>query len=809
MSSSALFAQHAKPVLELADLLGALGQKDVGPFLNEAKNRLDRFEEAAIQAGANQSSAAAARYALLVILDTKARANPALPIKRWSAGAHGVLFEGRDINLSGLKELRIKAQSAGEDYKGISVFLAHCIDNVEGIGIEAVARRHKPRRRLSAWVALCVLCLLTGAVVIYQIGQVRAVSASLERHLAEATSIRIRNSVEQADRLDALKLAISAKIAEREALPQGFLDSLPFLSTEKTAQQVYSDAVSAVLPRQIVQVINRSLAKDEEGLAVFDSLRAKSIMEGRSAWSSHYLAGWLTQNEDLSEGADRLATHAYGLRKPDSYQVPIQPELLAVALDIAKETTSSERAYLELSRLDQFRAIAPLDLSQSVRGLSSIVSKRSGRPMNASIPGQFTKEGWIYARDVGIPAAIAKSKEESALILGDTDSQPVVPEALLEMLQIETNQYWTDILNDLEVRPFDDQRSSIQITGQLGTPNNPLARLFMLLWDQVGGNDRQRSHENQLAVAIAFGPLVQYVEKGKMEEVSQLFSELNVAIASLSPDDEVSSRRLINVNARSRSISALAAAPVFVSQIVEEVLARASSATLDKLKNPAQLEWEHGLSGQCRATLANAYPFAEGADLPLDRFAAFFGYGGVIDRFERGYLSQLLDRSEEKWRWKPEARFAGFDRDTVVFFQHAFKLRKSLFKSGIVMEIPIVVTALGQSGRTEISIGGQRANVSTDAAPAQFTWPGDQPERGMSVAMTNATGRDIIEVEGDWGFLRLLDGYRLRRRDEGKRFRVDLKGETSRLFADIEFDSPFNPISLRKLFQDMKCPITL
>jgi len=483
--------------------------------------------------------------------------------------------------------------------------------------------------------------------------------------------------------------------------------------------------------------------------------------------------------------------------------------LLVDAIGIAEETTATERAYLELLRLDRFQQIAPLDLSQEVRGLSQIVLRRSGRPMNAPISNQFTLDGWNYARDTGIAEAISKSRQQSVLIFGKPAGSSVAPEELLMRLQIETNQHWTDLLNDLEVRPFDDQRSSIQISGQLGKPNNPLTQLFALLWEEVGGNDRKRSHENQLAVAIAFGPLIQYVENGKMAEVAQLFSDLNVAIASLSPDDEVSTRRLMNVNARTRSISALSAAPVLVSQIIEDVLARASSATLDKLKNPAQLHWDREVSAQCRTTLSNAYPFSEGADLSINRFATFFGFGGVIDQFERGYLSHFIDRSEDKWRWKPEARFAGFNRDTALFFQQAFTLRDSLFKSGIVMEIPVIVTSLGQSGHAEITIGGQKADVSIDAAPAQFIWPGNQSERGMSVVITNASGRDVLGVGGDWGFVRLLTSYRLRSRDEGKRFRVDLKGETGRLFADIEFASPLNPISLRNMFQDMKCPPTL
>ena len=84
---------------------------------------------------------------------------------------------------------------------------------------------------------------------------------------------------------------------------------------------------------------------------------------------------------------------------------------------------------------------------------------------------------------------------------GGAPEAPVREEALLEELQRRTLEAWSDELADLRVKPFTDQPGSVLISGTLGRSGSPLEALFRAVWHEVGGDDRSRSHLNQLRVA--------------------------------------------------------------------------------------------------------------------------------------------------------------------------------------------------------------------------------------------------------------------------------------------------------------------
>ena len=803
MSDAALFAKLAKPVLDLGTYLGAARADDLEPLLNEAKTRLDTFEREAIKAGALDSSTAAARYGLLVILDGKGRNNPNVPLKRWSAGVHGTLFEGRDVSLNGLKDLHRKAAEAGGTFKPIGTFLQHCIDAAES----SQAHTIPPNRSISKKALIGGALLVITAAAIGLLWMKNAASQRVTTQLDapyRAVISQAASSPEQlAMRLDALLSATEAVKAENEA---SLLGRLLFMNPVSEAEALYRDALRVTLPRVLNQSLQRSLSQEENPRRIYDSLRAMAILERKSPWSAGYLAGWADSGGIASDDLTYLADHIAQMEPLTAFNLALDTETLTIAREIALESTLEDRAYLELTRLDQVLALPDIVLTDRINGLESILIRRSNTPLSKPIPGLYSRAGWAISREKAATLALEKAKAESLTLLGDEATQPVSPALILSKLQTDTNTHWRQILDDLRVRPFDDQASSIRISGALGSPRNPLTDLFALLWAEVGGTDRTRTHKDQLAIAINFGPLIQYVEQGKMAEVSQLFSGLNVALATLSPGDQVSSRRLMDVNARARSISALSTAPIFVSQIVEDVLTQAAGATSDAIGNPVQLLWEQDGLAACRAVLTGRYPFSEGDDADISAFRDLFGTGGILDRFERNHLTRLLDKGETNWRWTPEALFTGFSRDTAQFFQTAYTLREGLFGGDKSMDTELLITSLGQSGPTTLSIGGQTAPISNETPPVSYKWPGDQPRKGVEVAFTDS---DSLRHAGPWGLFRLLDTLRLRPREDGKRYRIDFKGTSGRLFVDIEFETAINPVSLRPLLKDLTCPAKL
>jgi type VI protein secretion system component VasK len=90
--------------------------------------------------------------------------------------------------------------------------------------------------------------------------------------------------------------------------------------------------------------------------------------------------------------------------------------------------------------------------------------------------------------------------------------------------------------------------------------------------------------------------------------------------------------------------------------------------------------------------------------------------------------------------------------------------------------------------------------------PAMLAWPGPDPAQGVAVSFDS--GGTIAEP-GTWGLLRLLAGLRLREREGGQRYLVDLRSDSGRLFLEMAFPTALNPVSGLELAKGFTCPATL
>ena len=229
-------------------------------------------------------------------------------------------------------------------------------------------------------------------------------------------------------------------------------------------------------------------------------------------------------------------------------------------------------------------------------------------------------------------------------MLGAPAAAPVTEEALLEVLQGRTIDAWSDELADLRVRPFTDQPSSLLVSGTLGRRDSPLESLFRAVWHEVGGDDRSRSYADQLKVATSFGPMIQFVEQGRMAEIEQVFAGLNVALAALGSDAEVSRRRLMDVQHRAASIATLNQAPRLVVQIIEDVLAQTTASREGGGRPRAALAWQRDLAAACRAALDRPLSLRAGRRRRRPRRGRRLPRAdGALARFYAAELAPLLD----------------------------------------------------------------------------------------------------------------------------------------------------------------------
>lgn len=795
-----VFAGLSAPMLALAAEAARAPDPDPAALAAEARRRAEAFETAALRAGVAREVVGEARDALIAVLEARALGNPALVPGRWARARRRALPGVPEPDAALLARRRAAAEAAGPARRDLARFLRHCE--------EAVAAAPPPRGSGGVrWGFLAPFLFLTALAAWAGWAEWRYATRLLAEvpELEEVVRAGEASPAAAAGQLDAIGAAAAAVAARAGDSPLGLAARLGRFGPVEAAERRYAAAVDALLPGLLGEAIAETLATEGGSLELYDTLRTLAILQGAAPWQPGFVSGWLAERAGSDPTVGALARHAGALSGLPQGLPAQDAELLAQARAIAAEGDPAAFAFLELARDPRMQAL-PGWSPAGVPDLATVLVRRSGRPIDQAIPGLFTAAGWAAAVDGAAREATLRAAAEGARVLGLRAGAPVNEDVLFEELQLRTLDAWSEELDDLRVRPFTDQPGSVLVSGTLGRSGSPLEALFRAVWHEVGGDDRRRSHVNQLRIATRFGPMIQFVEQGKMADIARLFAGLNVALSALDADAEVGRRRLMDVRARAVSVETLNQAPRLLVQIVEDVLAQTAASQEMLLKPRVALDWQRDLSGPCRFALADRYPFAAGADADLAEVAALIGPEGVLTRFAAGALAPLLDRSESPWRWKPQARLSGFRPESAAFFERAAAVGQALLAPG---GVSLTLTALAQRGAATVSLGGVSARVETSGDPAVLTWPGPDPAAGLGIAFATEAAPEARAWEGPWGLLRFLDGLRLRARDGGQRYLLDVRLERTRAYMELAFASPENPAAARGLVAGLTCPPAL
>ena len=809
MEGAGIIDRAAEPVLAFADRLAGVQDERQSDLLKHSAVLLDRFTVTLQRAGIPGPAVPPARAALALILDQKARENRQIDVTRWGPEARRLLFEGREVSSADLAEYLRRAGEA-PDHRQTVAFVSACL-----------ARLDKGRRAFdtspvaanwSGIVAVLVVAYLMavagwGTWVEWRFH--RDLAAAFEASALEIGLDRAGPFPDLAPRLDRLAAEAENAAGTRAKAPISLLAGPLGYDAALHADAAYQDALQRHLPPLLSAAVDRALASEGEPAAAYDTLRAWSVLSGQAEWQADWLAGWAADRAGADPALAGLAPHLAALDPPATPPSPPDTELLDQARSIAAEAPEPDRAYLELRRSATVAALPGWQPDNAVPGLSVILRRKSGLPMDLAMPGLYTQAGWDHARDFGAGLAVQSARDQ-AVRLFPTPPKPQndTPDVLMDRLQDDTLARWSDYLADLRVREFATPDASVRISGELARRSSPLEALLRQVWLQAGGTDRRRSHPQQIEIAAVFGPMIQYVEAGRMQEIATLFAGLNVALAARDRNDERGQQRLMSVQDRAASVAALGVAPRVVVQLVEDTLAQTGAEHADLLSNTLTRVWQTEVLETCLAVTQGRFPFAEGGDADPDQVQRLLAPGGMVDRFVKARAAQMLDMTDTPWRWKPEARFEGLNPDSAIFLQRATEIGAGLFPNGRPGAV-LTLSALAERGRAFVRLGGAGGPVEAATDSLVLAWPGSDPQAGIEVVFNTGAGEARLAQPGYWGLLRLLAPLRLRDRDSGKRFLVDLKAEGSRLFLEILVDTPQNPIALRKLMQGFTCPPVL
>lgn len=783
---------------------------DLRAVLVEARARLDRFADELREARLPPASVAPARLAMALWIDAAARRNADLPRRDWSAAAHRLIFEGEAMSEARLRELQARAAGAGPAFADLARFLEGCLGRVAG------SRQRPELEEPDSWAGLLWGAALGFAALVLAwmvYAEWSFHRATLAAFRDEAVAIGLDRSGPIPDlpaRFDRMAEAVANVEASLADAPvRLFAGPLGFDAAD-VVRGVQAEAAARHLPPLLAGAIGEALASEGDPEELYDTLRAWNVLSGADPWNPSYLQGWLAARASLLPQLRRLVPHVALLRGPAAGLTPSDPEILDQARAFAAEAGEADRAWIELERSAAMAALPGWRPDLEVADLGYVMQRRSGLPLSTPIPGLFTAAGWDEAAGGAATEAVATARREAERLF-----PPGLPaEAgsvgrVLERLQVETLAAWSAWLSDLQVQSFGRKSRSLILSGFLARSESPLTELLRAVWAQAGGLDRTRPPGLQQRVLFEFGPMIQYVDGGRIRDISRLFAALNEALRTRDGGDDLRNERLLSFGQRAASVTALRQAPSVVVRLVEDVLAQVAVPREAQMANPFTQDWQGRVLDLCLRTTQGRFPFAEGEDADPAAVAALLGPGGAVESFFRTQAESYIDTSASPWRWTPEARFAGLSPDSAAFFERAAALGRGFFGGTGRLGTRVTLATLAEKGRTVISLGGATAPLDAGAEPVTLDWPGADPAAGIAVRLQSGGAESTLGQPGPWGLLRLLSGLRLRERDEGARFLVDLRADTGRIFLEMSFPSAANPVAALRLAEGFTCPAAL
>jgi hypothetical protein len=338
-----VYEQAAGPVLRMVDQLATIRGVEAQILVQRATEALDRFDAELERAGVQPSTVRPARYALGLLLDQTARKNRAVDVLLWGAGAHRLIFDGRDISAASLRDFIRKAGDAGQDFAGVKVFMERRLAVLEG------SRTAFDRNLGAGWTGITLVLIL--AFVLMVAGWAGFVEWRFHRDLtrlfdAEALDIGLDRDAVMPDlpqRLTRLGEASGGVARAAEKAPIRLFAGLLGFDAAAHADGIYDAAVQKHLPGALARAVDSALAGEGESLPLYDTLRAWSVLSGQADWSPAYLAGWLTDRSGAMPDLQPLVPHVSRLRLPPGPLPQPDPELLAQARAFASEAPEPGR----------------------------------------------------------------------------------------------------------------------------------------------------------------------------------------------------------------------------------------------------------------------------------------------------------------------------------------------------------------------------------------------------------------------------------------------------------------------------------
>lgn len=396
---------------------------------------------------------------------------------------------------------------------------------------------------------------------------------------------------------------------------------------------------------------------------------------------------------------------------------------------------------------------------------------------NIIISSIYTKDGFKETCETLIPQA-AKIASQGNAVTGKipVDESLYTQEFIQRITDLYFQQYtqtWKNILDDLQIVPFNSYQHAIQIMDNFTKLNSPLYELLQI----ANYHTDVRYNDISTPISIKFqnlhGLFNSYGENNYYAMLAQIrkLQEILAAIAN-TPDHEkaafVVAKQRMEKNEEDifDEIEAFAITlPVPLQQWLLKLNQSAWQLVLNDARHFINHEWDQQIAAFYQEHLQPCYPFDNKArkEAKLAMFNQFFSQSGIVDKFYRQYLAPFIDDQDGAFHWKTRNAASLGNKTSFLMNLHKLLNLRDIFFSHIpteaTLEFTIQPIALQPVVKASIfSIDEQQARFSHYAQlPQTFRWSNSQALHMTSLAIIGIDGRQAkVSETGLWSLFRLL-----------------------------------------------------
>ncbi|MGY5725485.1 type VI secretion system membrane subunit TssM [Vibrio cincinnatiensis] len=690
------------------------------------------------------------------------------------------------------------------------------------------------------------------------------------QHLIHTQDIDLRdNLIPSVDVLNQIMMLPMVNTEQQEE--KGKVRSLGLYQGEKieqSAKAAYHNALVNYFSPFIEDILLSELRSNEHHREyLYETLKTYLMLFNDDKLDPEHVLGWFSYYYEqaysgvLNEGLrSDLEQHTKNYINQTEKGLYLSNDAVSDARQVLTQMSLSERAYQRM-KLQFIKSHVPSFRLTDVLGARSLeqFERRSGKPLSMGISGFYTYNGFHSIFQLQIGRTVKALMEENWVYGDEIDARNIDHDlAIAGVRERYFRDYiheWRSLLEDLQLKPTSDLKSSLDQTDTLVSSERPMESLLKAVRREVALTQIALSQNEKAAAEVAsnvakvklsgtadtlrryrpsddknfnlslpgkevedaFEDIIQITDQD-FEDIHQALSSLKKYLADLSSsgnNQRVAYKSMLNGTLSGEVAASINHARQLLPKPFDSWLGELSSGSAKLAEKGSRVHlntlWTNKVYKPYQRSIQGRYPFNPSAqrEVTLKDFSRFFGYGGTLDSFFNEYLAPFVDTSKSVWRFEQEI---GVSQNTLAIFQRADRIRQAFFEPDNTLRVDFGMKPIYLDQHItsfSLELGGQ--NLVYRHGPARIqtlSWPSKHPVARIIFTPPDSRREISHTFEGEWGMFKLLD-QSLKARPESRRdniVMIDLRGNKVQL--ELIPRSTMNPFWSNDM-ERFRCPQTL